>query len=178
MNTKKLVVLALLVGMGAVLHTVVPGFFLGMKPDMMLTMMFLGIILFPDKKSVLLLGLATGIISALTTSFPAGQIPNIIDKLVSSFVFFALFLAVNKYNKSIISIAVLTVIGTIISGTVFLGSALLIAELPGPFAALFASVVLPAAAVNTIVMVVLYPVAVSILKRTKLTGQKQQTISQ
>jgi len=178
MNTKKLVVLALLVGMGAVLHTVVPGFFLGMKPDMMLTMMFLGIILFPDKKSVLLLGLATGIISALTTSFPAGQIPNVVDKIVTSFVFFALILVFNKNKQSIISVAVLTIIGTIISGTVFLGSALLIAELPGPFAALFASVVLPAAAVNTIVMIVLYPVAASILKRTKLTGQRQQTISQ
>nr|WP_295971174.1 tryptophan transporter [uncultured Bacillus sp.] len=178
MKTKKLVVLALLVGIGAVLHTVIPGLFLGMKPDMMLTMMFLGIILFPDKKSVLLLGLATGIISALTTTFPAGQLPNIIDKLVTSFLFFALLLVLKKYNHSIISIAVLTVIGTIISGTVFLGSALLIAELPGPFAALFASVVLPAAVVNTIVMIVLYPVAASILKRTKLVGKQQQTISQ
>ena len=51
MNTKKLVIIALLVGMGTVLHAVVPGFVFGMKPDMMLTMMFLGIILFPDFKS-------------------------------------------------------------------------------------------------------------------------------
>ena len=55
--------------MGAVLHAVVPGFSLGMKPDMMLTMMFLGIILFPDTKSVLLLGLATGIISGINNFF-------------------------------------------------------------------------------------------------------------
>ncbi|WP_071396031.1 tryptophan transporter [Bacillus tuaregi] len=176
MNTKNLVALALLVGMGTVLHTVVPGFFLGMKPDMMLTMMFLGIILFPDKKSVLLLGLATGIISGITTTFPGGLFPNIIDKFVTSLVFFALILAFNKYSKSIISVAVLTAIGTVISGVVFLGSAYLIIGLPGPFAALFATVVLPAAAVNTIVMIVLYPVAASILKRTKITNQ--QTISQ
>ena len=169
MNTKKLVVLALLVGMGTVLHAVVPGFFLGMKPDMMLTMMFLGIILFPDKKSVLLLGLATGIISALTTTFPGGYSQISLIKLVTSFVFFALFLAFSKYKKSIISVAVLTAIGTIISGTVFLGSALLIVGLPGPFAALFAAVVLPAAAVNTIVMIVLYPVATSILKEPKFS---------
>lgn len=176
MNTKNLVALALLVGMGTVLHAVVPGFFLGMKPDMMLTMMFLGIVLFPDKKSVLLLGLATGIISGITTTFPGGLFPNIIDKFVTSFVFFALFLALNKYSKSIISVAVLTAVGTVISGIVFLGSAYLIVGLPGPFAALFATVVLPAAAVNTIVMIVLYPVAASILKRTKITNQ--QTISQ
>lgn len=172
MNTKNLVALALLVGMGTVLHTVVPGIFLGMKPDMMLTMMFLGIILFPDKKSVLLLGLATGIISGLTTTFPGGLFPNIIDKAVTSFVFFALLLVVSKYSKSIVSIAVLTVVGTIVSGVVFLGSASLIIGLPGPFVALFGSVVLPAAAFNTIFMIILYPLATSILKRTNVVEKK------
>ena len=48
MNTKSLVTLSLLVGIGAVLHTVVPGFAFGMKPDLMLLMMFLGIFLLPD----------------------------------------------------------------------------------------------------------------------------------
>jgi len=174
MNTRNLVALALLVGMGTVLHAVVPGFFLGMKPDMMLTMMFLGIILFPDRKSVLLLGLVTGLIAGLTTTFPGGLFPNIIDKFLTSFIFFGLFLAASKLHKSIISIAILTAVGTIISGFIFLGSAYFIVGLPGPFAALFATIVLPTAAVNTIVMVILYPVATSILKRTKLT---EQTIS-
>lgn len=174
MNTKNLVALSLLVGMGAVLHAVVPGFFLGMKPDMMLTMMFLGIILFPDRKSVLLLGLVTGLISGLTTTFPGGLFPNIIDKFVTSIIFFGLFLAITKLHKSIISIAILTAVGTIISGIVFLSSAYVIVGLPGPFAALFAAVVLPAAAVNTVTMIVLYPVAQTIFKRTKLT---EQTIS-
>ncbi|KAB2337134.1 tryptophan transporter [Cytobacillus depressus] len=171
MNTKNLVALALLVGMGAVLHAVVPGFFLGMKPDMMLTMMFLGIVLFPDKKSVLLLGITTGLIAALTTSFPGGQIPNIIDKPVSAFIFLGLYLAVRKFNNSIVSVAILTALGTIVSGIAFLTSALLIVGLPGPFTALFGAVVLPAAAVNTIAMIVLYPVAQSIIKRTKLNKQ-------
>ncbi|QED47134.1 tryptophan transporter [Cytobacillus dafuensis] len=168
MNTKNLVALSLLVGMGAVLHAVVPGFFLGMKPDMMLTMMFLGIVLFPDKKSVMLLGLVTGLISGLTTTFPGGLIPNIIDKPITAFAFLGLFLAFKKFQKSIVSVAVLTAVGTIISGIVFLTSAFLIVGLPGPFTALFAAVVLPAAAVNTIAMVVLYPVALTIVKRTKL----------
>ncbi|MDF2039166.1 tryptophan transporter [Cytobacillus oceanisediminis] len=175
MNTKNLVALSLLVGMGAVLHAVVPGFFLGMKPDMMLTMMFLGIILFPDSKSVLLLGLVTGMISGLTTTFPGGLVPNIIDKPVTAFTFFALFLILKKFRKNIVSAAVLTAAGTIVSGIVFLTSAYLIVGLPGPFTALFAAVVLPAAAVNTVAMVILYPVAQSIANRTKLT---QQTISQ
>ncbi|MCG3056487.1 hypothetical protein KZ287_30420, partial [Escherichia coli] len=47
MNTKTLVSLSLLVGIGAVLHAIMPPVLFGMKPDMMLTMMFLGILLFP-----------------------------------------------------------------------------------------------------------------------------------
>ncbi|WP_075981528.1 tryptophan transporter [Bacillus massilinigeriensis] len=171
MKTKNLVVLALLVGMGAVLHAVVPGFFLGMKPDMMLTFMFLAIFLFPDKKSVLLLGLTTGIISGLTTTFPGGLFPNIIDKFITAFVIFGIFTALKSFNRSIVGIAVLTAIGTIVSGTVFLTSALLIVGLPGPFIALFSTVVLPATAFNTVFMIILYPIAMSIVKRTNLTSQ-------
>lgn len=171
MNTKSLVALSLLVGMGAVLHAVVPPILFGMKPDMMLTMMFLGIMLFPEKKNVLLVSIVTGVISGLTTSFPGGLIPNIIDKPITAFVFFGLFLALKKLQTNIVSVGVLTVIGTIVSGIVFLGSASLIVGLPGPFAALFAGVVLPATAVNTIAMIVLYPIAVTIVKRTKLNQQ-------
>lgn len=168
MNTKNLVALSLLVGMGAVLHAVVPGFFLGMKPDMMLVMMFLGIILFPDKKSVFLVGAVTGLISGLTTTFPGGLVPNIIDKPVTAFVFFGILLALKKLNFSIYTAAGLTAIGTIVSGIVFLGSAYFIVGLPGPFTALFAAVVLPAAAFNTVFMAILYPVATNIFKRAKL----------
>jgi hypothetical protein len=171
MNTKNLVALALLVGIGAVLHAVIPGIFLGMKPDMMLAMMFLGIILFPDFKSVLLLGIVTGLISGITTTFPGGLIPNIIDKFITSFVFFGLFLSLNKFRNNIVSVAILTAVGTIISGTAFLTSAYFIVGLPGAFTGLFAAVVLPAAVINTIAMIVIYPIALSIVKRTKLTSQ-------
>lgn len=170
MNTKNLVALALLVGMGAVLHLAIPGFAFGMKPDMMLAMMFLGIVLFPDSKSVLLLSLVTGVISGLTTSFPGGLIPNIIDKPITAFIFFGLFLTLKKFRSNIISIAGLTALGTIISGTVFLGSAYLIVGLPGSFAALFGLAVLPAIAANTIVMIILYPIALTIVKRTMLSN--------
>jgi hypothetical protein len=170
MNTKKLVTLALLMGIGAVLHAVVPPVFLGIKPDMMLTMMFLGIILFPDVKSVGLLAIVTGVISALTTGFPGGQLPNIIDKLITASIFFGLFMVLGKFRNSVISAAILTAVGTLISGTVFLSSAAVIVGLPGPFVGLFAAAVLPATAVNTVVMVILYPVAQSVLKRTKFVS--------
>nr|WP_263328414.1 tryptophan transporter [Neobacillus sp. Marseille-Q6967] len=169
MKTKNLVALSLLVGIGAVLHAVIPPIFLGMKPDMMVAMMFLGIILFPEVKSVLLISLVTGVVSAMTTGFPGGQIPNIIDKPITAFVFFGLFLALGKYRNSIISVAVLTAIGTMISGFVFLTAATLVAGFTGPIFALFGTVVLPTAAVSTIAMIILYPVALSVVKRTKLS---------
>jgi hypothetical protein len=170
-NTKVLVSLALLVGIGAVLHTVVPPILFGMKPDMLLTMMFLGILLFPNIKSVLLVALTTGAMAALTTSFPGGQIANMIDKPVTAFVFFALVVAVKKAAKSTITAAVLTAIGTIVSGVVFLSAAFFLVGLPGEFSSLIKVVVLPAAVVNTIVMVIVYPIVLNVLKRTKITSE-------
>lgn len=169
MNTKNLVILALLAGIGVVLHTIMPSF-LGIKPDMMLAMMFLGIILVPEIKSVVLMGIVTGVLSALTTGFPNGQIPNMIDKFITALIFFGLFLALRKFTNTIVCAGVLTAVGTLVSGTVFLGSAFFLVGLPGPFAALFAVGVLPAIALNTVIMVILYPIAQSIFKRTKLTS--------
>ncbi|GMB08806.1 tryptophan transporter TrpP [Thermolongibacillus altinsuensis] len=174
MNTRVLVLLALFVGIGAVLHAVIPGFFFGMKPDMMLTMMFLGILLFPNKTAVGLLAIATGIISGMTTSFPGGFLPNVIDKLVTAFFFFTLLLIVKKRVSSTVTASLLTAIGTVISGIVFLTAALLIVGLPGgtTFSSLFVAVVLPATVVNTIVMIVLYPIVQSIFRRAKLAVQQ------
>ncbi len=170
MNTKILVSLALLVGIGAVLHTVVPGFILGMKPDLALTMMFLGIMLFPEKKNVLLIGMVTGLISALTTTFPGGQIPNIIDKPITAFLFFFLLLAVKKINKPLVKAGLLTAIGTLISGAIFLLSALTLVGLPGggTFAFFMLTAVLPAVAMNVVVMIILYPIVTGIAKRSNL----------
>ncbi|CAH2713555.1 putative tryptophan transport protein [Neobacillus rhizosphaerae] len=169
MNTKNLVILSLLVGIGVVLHTVMPAF-LTIKPDMMLAMMFLGIILIPEIKSVMLLAIVTGVLSGLTTGFPGGTIPNIIDKPVTALIFFGLFLTLKKYINPIVCAGVLTAVGTLVSGSVFLIAAYFLVGLPGPFAALFAAGVLPAIALNTVIMVILYPIAQSIFKRTKFTS--------
>lgn len=170
-NTRVLVLLSLLVGIGAVLHAVIPPFFLGVKPDMMLTMMFLGIVLFPNKKYVFLLGVVAGVITALTTGLPGGQIPNIVDKFATAFIFFGLFLALGKMKKSIVSIAVLTAIGTLVSGSIFLSLVLLLADFPGTFLALFTGLVLPTAALNTVAMIIIYPIVSGIVKKTSLQFQ-------
>ncbi|GAB3790162.1 tryptophan transporter [Virgibacillus kimchii] len=168
MNTRILVILSLLVGIGAVLHAVVPPILFGVKPDMILAMMFLGIILFPKMKYVIVLALATGVISALTTSAPGGQIANFIDKPITALVFFALFLLIRNKVKDQISAPVLTAVGTMVSGSIFLSVALFIVGLmEGGFFALFIGVVLPAAVVNTLIMAVVYPIVQGIMKRSR-----------
>ncbi|RDU35296.1 tryptophan transporter [Neobacillus piezotolerans] len=168
MNTKNLVILSLLIGIGAVLHAVIPGIGNGMKPDMMLTMTFLGIMLFPDKKNVLLVGIVTGVLSGLTTTFPGGLVPNIIDKFVTAFVFYLMFIALKKFSQTLVKAGALTAVGTIVSGSVFLGSAQFLAGLPGSmtFGALFVGIVIPTMVLNTIIIVIVYPIVQSIMKRS------------
>lgn len=173
MNTRTLVVLSLFIAIGAALHFIMPGIYLGMKPDTMLAMMFLGVVLFPGVKNVLVLGIATGVLAGMTSSFPGGQIPNIIDKPITAFIFFALYLLIAKKLTNVVSVAILTAIGTLVSGTLFLTSAYLIVGLPGPFAALFGTVVIPTTVMNTIAMFILYPIVKTILKRTNLLQTAQ-----
>ncbi|GAB3060516.1 tryptophan transporter [Virgibacillus ainsalahensis] len=168
MNTRILVILSLLIGMGAVLHAIAPPILFGVKPDMLLSMMFLGILLFPKPKYVLILSIATGVISALTTSAPGGQIANVIDKPITALLFFGMFLLLKNKIPSTITAPVLTAIGTMVSGSIFLSVALfIIGFMEGGFLALFLTVVLPAAAVNTIIMIVVYPIVQGIFKRSQ-----------
>lgn len=168
MNTRNLVLLSLLIGIGAVLHMVVPPILFGMKPDMLLSMMFLGIALVPRLNYVVLLSILTGIISAMTTSVPGGQIANIIDKPLTALIFLGMLLICDKLISRNMSIPFLTAMGTMISGSVFLAVALFIfGFMQGGFIPLFLTIVLPAAAINTIVMIVVYPIIQGILKRTQ-----------
>lgn len=167
MNTKNLVLMALLLGVGAALYVAIPGFNGGMKPDFMLIMMFVGILLFPDKKSVFLLAVSTGVLSGLFSTFPSGFIPNIVDKFVTAFAFYGLLLIVNNYSKKLPILTVLAGIGTFISGTVFLSVAIFIIGVELPFGFLFATVVLPTAAITMVLFVIVYPIITKIVKRSK-----------
>ncbi|MDN4075737.1 tryptophan transporter [Fictibacillus terranigra] len=173
MKTKSLVLTGVLLALGYVLHAIMPPFFLGMRPDMMLTMLFLTIIMFPTLSNVIVAALATGVITAITTTFPGGQIANLVDKPITALVFLGLFLFVSRYKLNALTAAVLTFAGTLVSGSIFLATALFVAGLPGTFLSIFLAVVLPTAAVNSVVMFVLYPVAHSIRKRSMPAQSKQ-----
>ena len=170
MKTKDLVLLALFMGIGAVLHIIAPPILFGMKPDIMLPMMFLGILIFPKANYVLVLSIATGVISALTTAVPGGQISNLVEKPITAFVFFGLLMLVPKQLDKKIIAPVLAALGTIVSGSVFLSMALfVIGQMPGSFIALFVAVVLPATLFNVVFTIILYPIVKSILQRSKMS---------
>jgi len=166
MNTKNLTLMAILVAVGTALYLVIPGYGEGMKPDFMLTMMFIGIFLFPDVRSVFLLGATTGVLSGIFTSFPGGFIPNIIDKFITAFVVFAIVLALKKLSQKIVISTVIACVGTLLSGTIFLTVAIYVMGAHVPFGLLFVTVVLPAIAMNGAVFFIIYPVITNLLKRT------------
>ena len=177
MKTKELVLLGLFMAMGTALHLIIPPSLGSMKPDMLLTMMFLGITLFPRVGNVVLLGLASGILSALTTGFPAGQIPNIVDKFFTAFIFFGLLMAFRKIGAQLAKIVILTAVGTFVSGMIFLGTAFIFFELPDAFFALTVGIVLPAVAVNSILMFIIYPIASKLTQRLQFQTTSTQVIA-
>lgn len=158
MSTKDLAQAALLVSVGFILHAFFPPIVMGMKPDFALAMMFILLIIKRDFKLGFLVAVSTGIFTALTTGFPGGQIANIVDKLLTFFIVYPLIPVVIDLMSHRITAGIITGVGTIISGIIFLGTAALIVGLPGPFAVLFTTVVLPAAAVNTVTAVIVFSV--------------------
>ncbi|MGF9891064.1 tryptophan transporter [Priestia megaterium] len=167
MKTRKLVLLAFLLGIGVVLHLIIPGFFFGMKPDMMLVMMFLGLLLYPNKKTAFLLGVGTGILTALTTTFPAGQLPNFFEKVITAYFILAFLLLFKKFLNTYFKALLITAIGTIVSGSIFLTLVMIFATLPLSFLSLFIAVVLPAVLLNTLLMAIVHPIVEKTNKRLK-----------
>jgi Tryptophan transporter TrpP len=169
MNTKSLALTSVLIALGYVFHTIVPPLFFGMKPDLLLIMMFLAIMFAPTKQNVLIASVAAGVISALTTGMPGGQVANIVEKPITAFIFLALFMLAKKVKVNTFSAVLLTVAGTVISGTIFLLVALAVAGLPGSLLSFIGMIVVPTSIVSGLIMFFIYPVAERFLKRSRLT---------
>lgn len=172
MNTKKLVLNSILLAIGLMLHQFTPALGLPMQPDFALATLFIIMILNKDYKTVLMAGIVTGIFTAMTTKFPGGQIPNIIDKIATVTIVYGILTVLReRVNKNIV-LGIILLIGTLISGTIFLGSASIIVGLPGgaSFSVLFMSVVVPAVIINLIGGFALFKVFEISLKRSGVTG--------
>ena len=151
-NTKQLTINALLLAVGFILHYVTPAIGIPMQIDFSLITLVLVITLNRNSFGTCIAsGIATGIFSGLTSKFPLGFIPNIIDKIMTAIAVYLLIRLLDKTAlHSKIKAVITNSVATLISGTVFLVSALLLVGLPTPFSVLFITVVIPAIVVNTI----------------------------
>ena len=151
-TTKQLVTNSLLLAVGFILHYFTPAIGLPMQIDFSLITLILVINLNKNSFSTCIAGgIATGIFSGITTKFPLGFIPNIIDKIMTTIAVYLLIKLLDKTAlHSKIKAVITNAVGTVISGTVFLVSALLLVGLPASFSVLFVTVVIPATIVNTI----------------------------
>lgn len=158
MNIREIAQISLLLAIGFILRMLVPAYGAGMKPDLLLAMLFIIIIMKRDFKTSMVAGAVAGIICALTTQFPAGQIPNIIDKLVTSAFIFLLVKIIGDRIPSSIATGIIGAVGTAFSGAIFLLIALALVGIPAPFGILYTTVVAPTIILNTIGIVILYPI--------------------
>lgn len=173
-NTQKMIINALLLAIGAILHQVTPVLGLPMQPDFALSMLFVIMIINNnDYKTNIIAAIITGIFTALTTKFPGGQLPNIIDKLVTVNIMYLVLLFLNKTLdliklnnlKENLLVLISFPLGTLISGSTFLLSAKYISGLPADFSILFITVVIPALLINTIGGFIIYQTITLSLKR-------------
>lgn len=166
MNLRKNILVSLLLAIGYIMHQVIPGTIGNMKFDLMLSFIFVALFISKDFKSTMLTALLGGFITALTTTFPGGQIANIVDKLVTCIAVYLMIKILDKIKYKQVATGIIAFIGTIISGSAFLYTALVLVGLPAPFSVLFAGIVLPTAVTNIFVTLVVYNAVNLALKAT------------
>ncbi|MDZ5010345.1 tryptophan transporter, partial [Clostridium perfringens] len=125
-----------------------------------------------DYKSALISSIIIGVLTALTTKFPGGQLPNIIDKIVTANVIYFMFKVMGTRVNNNIKMVLALSFGTILSGLVFLGSASILVGLPGSFNSLVFIVVIPASIMNILLGLVLYKAVGIALKASGLQISK------
>ena len=157
MDTKRMVTNAILIAIGAILHQITPG--IDMQPDLSLAMLFIIMVYNRDYKTSLICGIAVGIFAAVTSKTPNGQLPNIIDKLITCNVMYLVLLPLrNRVSKTVQILTVLP-LGTILSGSIFLSLLMILNGFPmETFQTLFVTVVLTTAALNIVLGFVLFKI--------------------
>ncbi len=172
MNVKRMMLNAILIAIGTLLHQITPALGLPMQPDFALAMLFIIIIINSDYKSALISSIIIGVLTALTTKFPGGQLPNIIDKIVTANVIYFMFKVMGTRVNNNIKMVLALSFGTILSGLVFLGSASILVGLPGAFTSLVFIVVIPASIMNILLGLALYMAVGIALKASGLQISK------
>ncbi|MEG0370740.1 MAG: tryptophan transporter [Clostridium sp.] len=187
MNTRKITISGVLFAAGLIIHQLMPPI-LGVTPDVQLAVLFIVILINDSFKGAIAAGIVSGIITALTTKLPGAQLPNMIDKIVSCIImYFVLILLLKlskyistksqgksglfprflQYSSSIYSVmAIVGLLGTVVSGTVFLISLLYIVGMPPGMTIgfLFITSVIPTSIINLFLTPALYKIVQRSLK--------------
>ncbi|MCF6464616.1 tryptophan transporter [Clostridium sp. Cult2] len=167
MRLKNNIFTTLLLAIGFILHQITPGILGGMKFDFLLSFMIVSLLLNSKFENAMLTGLLAGLLSAMTTTFPGGQLPNIIDKIFTCLILFVVIKYLSQFKDNSIIVGLIGGLGTFISGIIFLGSATFITGLPVPIEMLIITVVIPTTIVNGIGTVFVYGIT---KKAIKLSG--------
>jgi len=168
MNTKRMVTNAILIAVGAILHQLTPLLGVPMQPDLSLAMLFIIIVYNKDYKTTLVCGIIIGVFAALTTKTPGGQLPNIIDKFITSNLMYLVLVPLREKLSKVKQITLLLPVGTLVSGTLFLTSLMMLGGLPiDKFGVLFTTVVVTTAVLNVIIGLVLFKI---VEKTVAVTG--------
>lgn len=165
MKTKNLVLSSVLLGIGTLLHFITPPIFFGIKPDFLLVMTFICIFVSKDLRSTLIISLAAGFIAALTTNFPMGQLPNMLDKLITGFIVYYIYKFMN-FDMTAFKIALISALATFISGIIFLFTGLLIINQMDMFVTSL-PVVLITMPVNAIIASIIYKALLVSMRKVK-----------
>lgn len=167
MKLKNNIFTTLLLAIGFILHQITPGILGGMKFDFLLIFMIASLLLNPKFENTILAGLLAGLLSAMTTTFPGGQLLNIIDKVVTCLILFFIIKYISRIKTNPVVIGLIGGLGTFLSGIIFLGSATFITGLPVPMKILITTVVIPTTIINGIGTVFIYGIT---KKAIKLSG--------
>ncbi len=170
MSLRESIQISLLLAIGALLHLITPQIFPGMKPDPSLGMLFVVVMLHRNIRPVILAGLVAALLAALTGT-PGMQVANLIDKFATTLIVYLLFVKplYGRINDKVLS-GILGLIGTMISGAIFLTVGVFVLGLDLNFGILYATIVMPTALINTVVTVILYPLVLFSKNVVEKTG--------
>jgi len=168
MNTKRMITNAILIAIGAILHQLTPLLGVPMQPDLSLAILFIIIVYNKDYKTTLICGIIVGVFAALTTKTPGGQLPNIIDKVITSNIMYLVLIPLREKLSKLKQISLLLPLGTLISGGIFITVLMMLGGIPfEKLGLLFITVVVPTAILNVIIGILLFKV---VDKTVAITG--------
>lgn len=166
MNTKKMIINSILIAIGVILHVTVPSIGLPAQPDFALAMLFVIILINKDYKTALFSGIIIGIFTAMTTKSPGGQIPNIIDKLITCNVMYFILIPLRERISKNKQGVILLLFGTLVSGATYLTSLVLLSGAQEAMLPVIFAIVIPTAIINVVIGMIIFKVVDLAMKST------------